>query len=146
MQDECWDTFPGVMNVGVGAGSPSMVENFELCPQISPYPLDRTITAPRTALLSPWTPTPHLPRHKSTFSTSPQLLRRAQTFSLSDCFVLWELSWSFPKGDAHSPQHTQGAAPQTTPFLCIFTLCTHWWCWWCWLKVVVMETPFFSFC
>lgn len=80
MQDECWDTFPGVMNVGVGAGSPSMVENFELCPQISPYPLDRTITAPRTALLSPWTPTPHLPRCKSTFSTSPQLPRTAQTF------------------------------------------------------------------
>lgn len=58
---------------------------------------------------------------------------------LSNYFVLWELSWSFSKGDAHSPKHTQGAAPQTPSFLCVFTLCTHWWCW---LKVVVMETPF----
>lgn len=106
-------------------------------------------------------PANHSPTHSpaepvDTHPTPPQMQihllqltstpKNSSDLPLSDCFVLWELSWSFPKGDAHSPQHTQGAAPQTTPFLCIFTLCTHWWCWWCWLKVVVMETPFFSFC
>lgn len=55
--------------------------------------------------------------------------RSCSDLPLPDSSVLWQLPWSFP----------QGAAPQTTPFPCIFTLCTHWWCW---LKVVVMETPF----
>lgn len=98
---------------GDGDGSPSTLQNSELSPQISPHPLDQNTTALHAALLS-------LTRHKSRFSTSPQLPGAAQTFPSQTISFSGSSPGPFPREMPTPPNTPRDLHPKLPLFFSYF--------------------------
>lgn len=113
VQGECWDRFHEVLDVGMGTGSPSTVQNLEFSPWNSEYPLDQTATAPHTALLI-------LTRHKSSFSMPPQLPRAAETFPCQIILFSGSSPGPFPR-EMPTPPNTPRELHPKLPLFSVFS-------------------------